>query len=112
MRNLFAKIVRRLFGSFFYMLEEGKLYDTEDGVLISYRDLELEVVMPDLTTTFLFDLSEIDEGTVSILRKIDPFEAILDLDTESLFELREKYEKNDEFEVCEFITKEINKRKK
>lgn len=112
MRNLFAKIVRYLFGSYFYMLEEGKLYDTEDGVLISYRDLELEIIMPDLTTTFLFDLSEIDEGTVSILRKIDPFEAILDLDTESLIELRQKYEKNDEFEVCEFITKEINKRKK
>lgn len=101
--------IKKKFPDIFYKLEDEMLYSTEDGILIAYKDLMLEITNPDTKSTFLFDLVEIDENTISIMREVDPLQAILEMDLVSLTELREKYEKLDEFEVCDFLTKQMNR---
>jgi hypothetical protein len=108
----FRLFIKKLFPSLFYKLESSIIYSTEDEFLFVYEDGAFEVIIPETGSSLIFDISEIDNETISILKKMDPFKAIMELTSKELLELRAIYEKEDEFEICEFITKELVKRKK
>ncbi len=102
--------MKRRFPSWFYEIESGVIYNTEDDLLMVYKDMTLEIIVPETLTSFVFDITEIDNETISIMRQIDPFKAIFELPDDTLEELRDKYAKEDEFEICQFITNELKRR--
>jgi len=104
------RFLKKRFPSWFYEIESNVIYSTEDDLLMVYKDMTLEIIVPETLTTFVFDITEIDNETVGILRQMDPFKVIFELPDETLEELREKYEKEDEFEICQFITNELKRR--
>ena len=104
------KFLKRRFPTWFYTIDNHTLYRTDDGVGIAYNDHTLEIVLPYTSSSFVFDIRAMERDSIVIAKKLDPFKVILDLETDFLHELREQYEKDEEFEICDFISKEIKKR--
>lgn len=104
------KFLKRRFPNWFYLIDNHTLYSTDDGVGIAYNDHTLEIVLPTTSSSFIFDIRAMERDSIVIAKKLDPFKVILDLETDFLHELREQYEKDEEFEICDFISKEIKKR--
>lgn len=104
------KFLKRRFPTWFYVIDNHTLYSTDDGVGIAYNDHTLEIVLPTTSSSFIFDIRAMERDSIVIAKKLDPFKVILDLETDFLHELREQYEAEEEFEICDFISKEIKKR--
>ena len=104
------KFLKRKFPNLFYKIDNHTLYRTDDGVGIAYNDHTLEIVLPYTHSSFVFDIRAMERDSIVIAKKLDPFKVILDLETDFLHELREQYEAEEEFEICDFISKEIKKR--
>ena len=104
------KFLKRRFPTWFYTIDNHTLYKTDDGVGIAYNDHTLEIVLPYTSSSFVFDIRAMERDSIVIAKKLDPFKVILDLETDFLHELREQYEAEEEFEICDFISKEIKKR--
>lgn len=102
--------LKQRFPNLFYTMDDGVIYKTKDDIYFAYEDFLLEIMDPKKDASYIFDLEELHEETIIVARKVDPFKMILDLKTKDLISIREKYEKEDEFEICDFITKQINKR--
>ena len=104
------KFLKRRFPNWFYRIDNHTLYKTDDGVGLAYNDHTLEIVLPYTHSSFVFDIRAMEQDSIVIAKKLDPFKVILDLETDFLHELREQYEAEEEFEICDFISKEIKKR--
>ncbi len=104
------KFLKRRFPNLFYKIDSHTLYRTDDGLGIAYNDYTLEIVLPNTSSSFVFDIRAMEQDSIIIAKKIDPFKVILGLETDFLHELREQYEYAEEFEICDFISKEIKKR--
>ena len=104
------KFLKRRFPTWFYTIDNHTLYKTDDGVGIAYNDHTLEIVLPYTSSSFVFDIRAMERDSIVIAKKLDPFKVILDLETDFLHELREQYEAEEEFEICDFISQEIKKR--
>lgn len=104
------KFLKRKFPNLFYKIDNHTLYRTDDGVGLAYNDHTLEIVLPNTSSSFVFDIRAMEQGSIIIAKKLDPFKVILSLETDFLYELREQYEDAEEFEICDFISKEIKKR--
>lgn len=102
--------LKRKFPNWFYVIDNETLYKTTDGVGLAYNKHTLEVILPNTMSTFVFDLRAMDNESITVAKKLDPFKMILDMETDFLEELREEYESDEEFEICDFITKELKKR--
>lgn len=104
------RFIKRLFPRIFYVIDNEVLYKTIDGLYIAYKDKTLEIVMD--RSSYVIDMGGVEDNSVSVMKVVDPFLIILDLDTEFLESLRVKYEEDEEFDVCNFIDRELMRREK